>query len=123
MASEIQIENDDKDQDPLYTLAIDIWSLGCVSFRLLTHQLPFPEFSTPALGNLDSLKDNVKNGLEGTADQPWKGLLPRLVSVFPSAFLRVNLEGNQPLFNEAITSYTEIRNGVLMYTAGGGRGK
>lgn len=123
MAPEIQIENDDKDQDPPYTLAVDIWRLGCVIFRLLTQQLPFPEFrhlrlywrsrkpfptdilinynvsdngvafitelmkskpsdrmtvtmallhpwvsihkSTPALGDLDSFKDNVKNGRDG----------------------------------------------------------
>ncbi len=38
MAPEMQI-----DQDSSYTIAVDIWSLGCVLFYLLTHQLPFPE--------------------------------------------------------------------------------
>ena len=32
-----------EDQDSPYTLAVDIWSLGCVLFCLLTQQLPFPQ--------------------------------------------------------------------------------
>lgn len=41
MAAEILFH---EDQFPLHTQAVDIWSLGCMLFRLLTHQLPFPEF-------------------------------------------------------------------------------
>ncbi len=150
MAPEIQIENDDEDQDLPYTLAVDIWSLGCVLFRLLTHQLPFPEFrhlrlywqsrkhfptdilinynvsdngvsfitklmkskpsdrmtvtmallhswvsiqeSTPALGDLDSSKNNGKNGLDGRSAM--RGLATQsrkiiLVSISKS-YLEVN---------------------------------
>ena len=123
MAPEMFLNNDNEDQDPQYTLAVDIWSLECVLFRLLTHRLPFPELrhlrlywgsrnpfptdilinhgvsddgisfitelmksvpadritvtmallhswvsiqeSTPAVGDLDSLKDNVKDELDG----------------------------------------------------------
>ena len=43
MAPEILFENDDEDQDSPYTVAVDIWSLGCALFRLLSHQLPFPK--------------------------------------------------------------------------------
>lgn len=43
MTPEILLENDNEDQDSPYTLAADMWSLGSVLFRLLTHPLPFPE--------------------------------------------------------------------------------
>ncbi len=52
-----------------------------------------------------------------------EGIATKTRKCIPISIPKSNLEGNQPLFNEAITSYTEIRNGVLMYTAGGGRGK
>ncbi len=41
MAPEILLENNNGEQNLPYTLAVDIWSLGCVLFRLLTQQLPF----------------------------------------------------------------------------------
>lgn len=43
MAPEIIFETDDEDQGLSYTVSVDIWSLGCMLFRLLTHQFPFPE--------------------------------------------------------------------------------
>ena len=43
MAPEIIFENDDEDQYLSYTVAVDIWSLGYMLFRLLTRQFPFPE--------------------------------------------------------------------------------
>lgn len=42
MAAEILLEYSDEEQGSPYTLAIDIWSLGCVPFRLLTQRLLFP---------------------------------------------------------------------------------
>lgn len=33
----------DEEKNSSYTLAVDIWSLGCVIFRLLTRQLPLPQ--------------------------------------------------------------------------------
>lgn len=42
MAPEILMGNDDEDEGFSYTLAVDIWSLGCVLFRLLIQPLPFP---------------------------------------------------------------------------------
>lgn len=41
MAPEILLEINNGEQDLPYSLAVDIWSLGCVLFRLLTQQLPF----------------------------------------------------------------------------------
>ena len=43
MAPEILLENDDEEQNSSYTLAVDIWGLECVLFRLLTQKLPFPQ--------------------------------------------------------------------------------
>ncbi|MCJ1345121.1 hypothetical protein MMC31_003326 [Peltigera leucophlebia] len=42
MAPEILLGSDEEDHSS-YTLAVDIWSLGCVIFRLLTRHLPFPQ--------------------------------------------------------------------------------
>ncbi|MCJ1347857.1 hypothetical protein MMC31_006087 [Peltigera leucophlebia] len=42
MAPEILLGYDEEENSS-YTLAVDIWSLGCVIFRLLTRQLPFPQ--------------------------------------------------------------------------------
>lgn len=42
VAPEILLDNGD-DGDLSYTLAVDIWRLGCVVFRLLTRQLPFSQ--------------------------------------------------------------------------------
>ena len=164
MAPEILFENDDEDQDSPYTLAVDIWSLGCVLFRLLSQQLPFPlvkhlrlywrskkTFPTdiliehkvsedgaslisemmkpspmdritvpmallhswvsiqepiPALGYLDSSKDNVKDGLDGkSADEGSATESRKCNSV---SIPKSNLEDNQQFFNLAIPSH--IRN-------------
>ncbi|MCJ1342935.1 hypothetical protein MMC31_001124 [Peltigera leucophlebia] len=42
MAPEILLDYDEEENSS-YTLAVDIWSHGCVIFRLLTRQLPFPQ--------------------------------------------------------------------------------
>lgn len=43
MAPEILFESNDDEQNLPHTLAIDMWSLGCVLFRLLTQGFPFPQ--------------------------------------------------------------------------------
>lgn len=34
--------DDEDDDDDEYTNAVDLWSLGCVVYVILTHELPFP---------------------------------------------------------------------------------
>lgn len=42
IAPEIFLENEDEERGRTYTLAVEIWSLSSVLFRVLTRQLPFP---------------------------------------------------------------------------------
>ncbi|KAJ5127738.1 hypothetical protein N7448_008517 [Penicillium atrosanguineum] len=52
MAPEILGLVDEAKEDSTYTCAVDIWSLGCLLFYLLTKQTPFSEY--------ESLRDYVK---------------------------------------------------------------
>lgn len=43
IAPEILFESEDDEQNSSYTLAVDIWSLECLLFRLFTQGFPFPK--------------------------------------------------------------------------------
>ncbi len=40
---------EENEESSEYTNAVDVWSLGCVTFEILTHEVPFPDFRALSL--------------------------------------------------------------------------
>lgn len=73
----------------------------------LLHSWVSIQESTPALGGLDSFKDNLENGLE-CSRSAIEGSATETRKCIPVRIPR-NLEGNHLFFNEAITSHNKTR--------------